>query len=44
VFAIIVLDAGVPHARELALIVVCTVFISLVMHGVTANPLARRMG
>jgi NhaP-type Na+/H+ or K+/H+ antiporter len=44
VFAIIVLDAGVPHARELALIVVCTVFISLVMHGVTANPLARRIG
>jgi NhaP-type Na+/H+ or K+/H+ antiporter len=44
VFAIIVLDAGVPHAREMALIVVCTVFISLVMHGVTANPLARRIG
>lgn len=43
VFAIIVLDEGVPEGAFIALVVACTVFLSLVVHGVTANPLARRM-
>lgn len=44
VFAVMVINAGVPHAELLALIVVCTVFLSLVAHGMTANPLARWIG
>ncbi len=44
VFAIIVINAKVPHGEYLALVVVCTVFISLVAHGVSANPLAKWLG
>jgi len=40
VFAIIVLDKGLPGAQFIALVVTCTVFVSLILHGVTANPLA----
>lgn len=43
VFAVIVLDAGLPGAELMALVVACTVFISLILHGLTANPLARRI-
>lgn len=41
VFAIIVLEEGVPGGQLIALVVACTVTLSLVLHGVTANPLAR---
>jgi len=41
VFAVIVLDEGLPGSQFIALVVACTVFISLVVHGITANPLAR---
>jgi NhaP-type Na+/H+ or K+/H+ antiporter len=41
VFAIIVLQEGVPGGELIALVVACTVVFSLVLHGVTANPLAR---
>ena len=44
VFAIIVLDKGVPGGEFMAMIVACTVFLSLVLHGVTANPLASLIG
>jgi len=44
VFALIVANEGVPEARFLAMIVVLTVFLSLISHGITANPLARRIG
>ncbi|MCF6263214.1 MAG: cation:proton antiporter [Xanthomonadales bacterium] len=44
VFAIIVINAGVPNAEFLALVVTCTVFISLIAHGITARPLARWIG
>jgi NhaP-type Na+/H+ or K+/H+ antiporter len=44
VFALIVMNRGVPEARFLAMVVVLTVFLSLVAHGVSANPLARRIG
>jgi NhaP-type Na+/H+ or K+/H+ antiporter len=43
VFAIIVIDSGVPQARFMAMVVVLTVFLSLIAHGVSANPLAKRM-
>jgi len=44
VFAIIVINAGVPEARFIAMVVVLTVFFSLVAHGVSANPLAKLLG
>ena len=44
VFAIIVINAEVPNGEFLALVVICTVFFSLVAHGITANPLARWLG
>jgi NhaP-type Na+/H+ or K+/H+ antiporter len=44
VFAIIVINAEVPNAELLTLVVVCTVFMSLIAHGITANPMARWLG
>ncbi len=44
VFAIIVINAKVPHAEFLALVVICTVFFSLVLHGISAHPLAKWLG
>jgi NhaP-type Na+/H+ or K+/H+ antiporter len=44
VFAIIVINAEVPQAEYIALIVTCTVFMSLIAHGITANPLAKWLG
>ncbi len=44
VFAIIVINAGVPNAEFLTLIVICTVFLSLMAHGISANPLAKWLG
>ncbi len=40
VFAIIVLNTKLPGAELMAMVVVCTVFLSAIVHGVTANPLA----
>ena len=44
VFAIIVVNSGVPEGKFLAMVVVLTVFFSLVAHGVSANPLAKLLG
>jgi NhaP-type Na+/H+ or K+/H+ antiporter len=44
VFAIIVLNKGVPGGKFMAMVVVLTVFLSLVAHGISANPLANLMG
>jgi NhaP-type Na+/H+ or K+/H+ antiporter len=44
VFAIIVINRGVPEGKFIAMVVVLTVFFSLVAHGVSANPLAKLMG
>lgn len=44
VFAIIVLNAEVPGGEFIALVVICTVFLSLVAHGISANPLAKWLG
>lgn len=41
VFAIVVINAEVPGGEYLALVVICTVFLSLVAHGISANPLAK---
>jgi NhaP-type Na+/H+ or K+/H+ antiporter len=43
VFAIIVLNEELPGGNLLALVVVCTVFFSLIAHGISANPLAKLM-
>ena len=44
VFAIIVLEENLPGSRYLAMVVTCTVGLSLVAHGITANPMARWIG
>ena len=44
VFAIIVLNEDVPGGKFIAMVVVLTVFFSLVAHGVSANPLAKLIG
>jgi NhaP-type Na+/H+ or K+/H+ antiporter len=44
VFAIIVINAEVPGAEKIALVVICTVLMSLVAHGISANPLAKWIG
>jgi NhaP-type Na+/H+ or K+/H+ antiporter len=44
VFVLIVVNEGVPEAGFLAMVVVLTVFFSLIAHGISANPLARRIG
>ena len=40
VFAIIVLNTDLPGTKLMATVVVCTVFLSAIVHGVTANPMA----
>ena len=44
VFAVIVLESGLPDSGPLAMTVVCTVILSILFHGVTANPWARAYG
>jgi len=44
VFAVIVLESGLPDSGPLAMTVACTVILSILFHGVTANPWARAYG
>jgi len=44
VFVIMVLNENLPGARFISLVVVCTVFFSLIAHGVSANPLGKWFG
>ena len=44
VFAVIVVNANLPHSGTLAMTVVCTVILSIILHGVSANPWARGYG
>ena len=44
VFAIIVINAEVTEDKVLALVVICTVFMSLIPHGVSAHPLTKWIG
>jgi len=39
VFGVLVLDSQLPHADLIAFTVVCTVTLSIIAHGITANPL-----
>lgn len=44
VFAIIVINANLPHGDTITTIVALTVVLSIVLHGITANPWANRWG
>ena len=44
VFAVIVLNANLPNGGVLAMTVVCTVILSIILHGTSANPWARGFG
>ncbi len=41
VFAIITLNANLPGGKLMAIVVVCTVLLSVLAHGFSANPLAK---
>jgi NhaP-type Na+/H+ or K+/H+ antiporter len=44
VFAVIVVNANVPNSGPIAVTVVCTIMLSIIAHGVSANPWARGLG
>ncbi len=44
VFAVIVINANVPNSGVIAATAVCTIMLSILAHGVTANPWARGYG
>jgi NhaP-type Na+/H+ or K+/H+ antiporter len=44
VFAVMVLDGGLPHGAEIADVIALTVALSVVAHGLSAVPLAERYG
>jgi NhaP-type Na+/H+ or K+/H+ antiporter len=44
VFAVIVLNANLPNGGVLAMTVVCTVILSIILHGISANPWASGFG
>jgi NhaP-type Na+/H+ or K+/H+ antiporter len=44
VFAVIVVNANVPHSGTIAATVTCTILLSILAHGITANPWARGFG
>jgi NhaP-type Na+/H+ or K+/H+ antiporter len=44
VFAVIVLNHHLPNGHELALTAACTVILSILAHGFSANPLAAALG
>ena len=44
VFAVIVVNSELPNSGPIAMTVVCTVVLSIITHGITANPWARAYG
>jgi NhaP-type Na+/H+ or K+/H+ antiporter len=44
VFAVMVVSSDLPDSGSLAMTVVCTIMLSIVGHGITANPWARAYG
>jgi NhaP-type Na+/H+ or K+/H+ antiporter len=44
VFGVIVLNADLPNGGPIAMTVVCTIMLSILTHGVTANPWAKAYG
>jgi sodium/hydrogen antiporter len=44
VFGVIVVNANLPNSHAMAMVVVCTVVLSILAHGISANPWARAYG
>jgi NhaP-type Na+/H+ or K+/H+ antiporter len=44
VFGVIVANANLPNSGTIAMTVVCTIMLSILAHGITANPWARAYG
>ncbi len=44
VFAVIVLNAGLPHGKLVVYVAAVTIIFSILLHGITANPWARGFG
>jgi len=44
VFAVIVLNANLPGGDTIAMTVVCTILLSVILHGLSANPLVAVLG
>jgi len=44
VFAVIVVNSGLPDRGPLAMTVTCTIILSIIGHGITANPWAKAYG
>ena len=44
VFCVIVVNANVPNSGPIAMTVVCTIMLSIIAHGVSANPWVRAFG
>ena len=44
VFGVIVVDANLPNSGPIAMTVVCTIILSILGHGITANPWAKAFG
>jgi NhaP-type Na+/H+ or K+/H+ antiporter len=44
VFAVIVLNENLPGATTISMTVVCTVILSVIAHGLSANPLVAALG
>jgi NhaP-type Na+/H+ or K+/H+ antiporter len=44
VFAVIVVEAGVPTSSVIAATAACTIMLSILAHGITANPWAKGFG
>ena len=43
VFAILIFDIGLPHKGTIILTAACTILLSIILHGITANPFIRRL-
>lgn len=43
VFAIIIVDIGLPHQETIILTAACTILLSIILHGFTANPFIRML-
>jgi NhaP-type Na+/H+ or K+/H+ antiporter len=43
VFAIIILDIGLPNQKTIVLTAACTILLSIILHGLTANPFIRML-
>jgi sodium/hydrogen antiporter len=44
VFAVIVVNSELAYTGPLAMTVVCTIVLSIIFHGITANPWAKAYG